>query len=53
LPGNFDDPKTYERLRAQLDESEKRLGTGGNVLFYLSVQPEFLAPLRSSFRIST
>ncbi|MGA8657896.1 MAG: glucose-6-phosphate dehydrogenase [Chthoniobacterales bacterium] len=43
--GNFDDPKTYEKLQAQLDESEKRLGTGGNVLFYLSVQPDYFADI--------
>src|SRR5580692_1840069 len=39
--GSFDDPKMYEKLRQRLAESEKRLGTGGNVLFYLSVQPSF------------
>jgi glucose-6-phosphate 1-dehydrogenase len=41
--GNFDDPATYERLKDKLAESEKRLGTGGNVLFYLSVQPTYFA----------
>jgi glucose-6-phosphate 1-dehydrogenase len=41
--GNVDDPATYERLKDKLAESEKRLGTGGNVLFYLSVQPTFFA----------
>src|ERR1700722_10415764 len=41
--GSFDDPKTYEKLAQRLAESEKRLGTGGNVLFYLSVQPSFFA----------
>ena len=37
--GNFDDPKTYEKLGQRLAESAKKLGTNGNVLFYLSVQP--------------
>src|SRR5260221_10986897 len=40
---SFDDPKTYECLHVRLDESAKRLGTAGNVLFYLSVQPDFFA----------
>ena len=43
--GSFDDPKTYEKLQQRLAESEKRLGTGGNVLFYLSVQPSFFAQI--------
>src|ERR1700716_551873 len=42
-PGSFDDPKTYECLEARLTESVKRFGTAGNVLFYLSVQPDFFA----------
>jgi glucose-6-phosphate 1-dehydrogenase len=39
--GSFDDPKTYECLAGRLDESAKKYGTSGNVLFYLSVQPDF------------
>src|SRR4029077_16086347 len=42
-PGSFDDPKTYECLEARLTESVKTFGTAGNVLFYLSVQPDFFA----------
>jgi glucose-6-phosphate 1-dehydrogenase len=41
--GSFDDPKTYDCLEGRLAESEKRLGTGGNVLFYLSVRPDYFA----------
>ena len=41
--GSFDDPKTYECLEARLGESAKRFGTAGNVLFYLSVQPDFFS----------
>src|SRR5260221_8824441 len=33
---SFDYPKTYEKLAQRLAESEQRLGTGGNVLRYLS-----------------
>src|SRR6201987_2078708 len=43
--GNFDDPKMYEKLGQRLAESAKRLGTNGNVLFYLSVQPSFFATI--------
>src|SRR6266446_1687085 len=42
-PGSFDDARTYECLEARLTESVKRFGTAGNVLFYLSVQPDFFA----------
>ncbi|HZC35601.1 MAG TPA: glucose-6-phosphate dehydrogenase, partial [Chthoniobacterales bacterium] len=42
-PGSFDDPKMYECLEARLAESVKKFGTGGNVLFYLSVRPDFFA----------
>src|SRR6201997_405613 len=43
--GSFDDPKTYEKLGQRLAESAKKLGTNGNVLFYLSVQPSFFATI--------
>jgi glucose-6-phosphate 1-dehydrogenase len=41
--GDFDDPKTYQALKRLLDESEKKFGTEGNILFYLAVQPSFFA----------
>ncbi len=41
--GSFDDPKTYESLRDKLNDAEQRFHTGGNVLFYLSVQPDYFA----------
>lgn len=37
--GSFDEPETYEKLQAILVESDKYFHTGGNALFYLSVQP--------------
>jgi glucose-6-phosphate 1-dehydrogenase len=43
--GAFDDPGTYQRLATLLDESEKKHGTQGNALFYLSVQPTYFAPI--------
>jgi glucose-6-phosphate 1-dehydrogenase len=44
VPGNFDDPALYERLRAQLAECDARHGTAGNYLFYLAVPPDLSAP---------
>ena len=43
--GTFDDPATYEALKARLDELDKTQGTGGNRLFYLAVAPEFFLPI--------
>ncbi|MBB6099194.1 glucose-6-phosphate 1-dehydrogenase [Deinobacterium chartae] len=37
--GAFDDPQTYQRLRAKLEEVEQERGTRGNVLFYLATPP--------------
>jgi glucose-6-phosphate 1-dehydrogenase len=39
LPGDMQDPETYHRLRARLEEFEHRFETGGNVLFYLATHP--------------
>jgi glucose-6-phosphate 1-dehydrogenase len=43
--GEFDDPTMYERLSEALANSEKNLGTKGNAIFYLSVQPKFFADI--------
>ena len=43
--GNFDDPATYKKLAEELAESEKNLKTSGNVVFYLSVQPDYFATI--------
>ena len=48
--GEFDDPETYGRLAALLDESEKKHGTQGNALFYLSVQPTYFAPIAEQLK---
>jgi glucose-6-phosphate 1-dehydrogenase len=39
ITGTFDDPKTYEQLTSRLGDVESARGTGGSVLFYLSVPP--------------
>ena len=43
--GSFDEPETYEKLKTLLGECEKQHHTGGNVLFYLSVQPVSFASI--------
>jgi glucose-6-phosphate 1-dehydrogenase len=43
VPGSFEDPATYERLREQLGEVDRRHGTAGNYLHYLAVPPDFFA----------
>jgi glucose-6-phosphate 1-dehydrogenase len=39
ISGDFDDPKAFKKLRAHLDANDKKLGTAGNRLFYLSTPP--------------
>lgn len=38
--GSFDEAETYEQLKVILAETDEHHHTGGNALFYLSVQPE-------------
>ncbi|GMU55947.1 MAG: glucose-6-phosphate 1-dehydrogenase [Candidatus Xenobia bacterium] len=40
LAGEYDQPATYQVLKARLDELDETLGTSGNRLFYLAVPPE-------------
>ena len=48
--GNFDDPATYQRLKELLDQSEKKHGTQGNALFYLSVQPVYFGQIPAQLK---
>ena len=43
--GEFDNPATYQKLKEALEVSEKQFKTSGNVVFYLSVQPDFFATI--------
>jgi glucose-6-phosphate 1-dehydrogenase len=43
--GEFDKPETYKKLAEALRESEKKFGTSGNAVFYLSVQPDYFATI--------
>ena len=50
--GSFDEPKTYEKLKTLLSELETKHRTGGNTLFYLSVQPVSIATIAMQLRES-
>jgi len=39
VPGSFDDPAAFKRLREKIEENDEKLGTAGNRLFYLSTPP--------------
>jgi glucose-6-phosphate 1-dehydrogenase len=43
--GDFDNPATFKKLAEALAESEKKLKTSGNAVFYLSVQPDYFATI--------
>ncbi|HZB51624.1 MAG TPA: glucose-6-phosphate dehydrogenase, partial [Mycobacteriales bacterium] len=45
LAGGYDDPDTYRRLGALLDEIDAERGTGGTRVFYLSTPPEAFGPI--------
>src|SRR5262249_16861922 len=45
LPGDGDDPQTYQRLGQELDRIERECRTGGNRLFYLATPPEAFTPI--------
>ncbi len=44
-PGNFDEPKAYQGLKAKLEALDKSHGTRGNRLYYLAVSPEFFSTI--------
>jgi glucose-6-phosphate 1-dehydrogenase len=50
--GSFDDPRTYEKLKTLLGELDSEHRTGGNALFYLSVQPVSIATIAMRLRES-
>jgi glucose-6-phosphate 1-dehydrogenase len=47
VPGTFDDPEAYHRLKARLEELDRSYGTRGNRVYYLAVAPEFFATIIS------
>ncbi len=45
VPGNFDDPQAYQRLKTQLARADQDHGTRGNYFFYLAVAPAFFGEI--------
>ena len=43
-PGNMDEPESYQKLKAFLEELDGKRGTMGNRVFYLAVSPKFFKP---------
>lgn len=43
-PGNMDQPDSYHKLKAFLEELDVKRGTRGNRVFYLAVSPKFFPP---------
>jgi glucose-6-phosphate 1-dehydrogenase len=39
MPGGYDDPETYRRLKEKLERPDSRAGTQGNRLFYVATPP--------------
>ncbi len=45
LPGDFNDPSTYQRLAHLLVQTDRVQHTGGNYLFYLATPPQAFATI--------
>ena len=43
VPGDFNDVKTFETLKARIEDAQKAWDIPGNVLFYLAISPSFFA----------
>ncbi|PZR57818.1 MAG: glucose-6-phosphate dehydrogenase [Candidatus Meridianibacter frigidus] len=45
ISGEFSDTSDYGQLKTKLADNDKKFGTKGNVLFYLSTPPQVFAPI--------
>jgi len=45
VPGDFQDPKAYQRLGEALQQVDQSQGTQGNYFFYLATSPAFFEPI--------
>jgi glucose-6-phosphate 1-dehydrogenase len=45
ISGNFDQPRSYQALKKEMDRVEKEYETSGNRLFYCATPPEFFIPI--------
>ena len=50
VQGSFDDPSTYKKLSAHLDELDKERGTRKNRLYYLAVPPSEFATIVANLK---
>ena len=50
VAGTFDSPKTYQDLRAHLEQLDAERGTGGNRLYYLAVPPAEFAIIMKNLK---
>ena len=42
VQGSFTEPADYEHLKLQLDELDRKVGAGGNRIFYFAIPPQFI-----------
>ena len=47
---NFDDDKGYQALKTFLEDLDKKFGTAGNRVFYLSTQPSFFTTITEKLK---
>ena len=50
LPGQFDQPETFQRLSAELSRIESAHKTRGNLLFYLATAPDYFGEIARALR---
>jgi glucose-6-phosphate 1-dehydrogenase len=48
MPGRFDDPAAFARLRELVERLDAKYQSGGNALFYLATPPAFFGPIAAS-----
>jgi glucose-6-phosphate 1-dehydrogenase len=48
VAGGYDDPATYQRLAEVLEDSDRRMGTAGNRVYYFSTPPRLFGPIAIS-----
>jgi glucose-6-phosphate 1-dehydrogenase len=45
VKGDFQDTQAYQKLKEQIDQTDKQHNTQGNKFFYLAVAPRFFSPI--------
>ncbi|MDT4941776.1 MAG: glucose-6-phosphate 1-dehydrogenase, partial [Pseudonocardiales bacterium] len=52
VSGGYDDPDTYERLAAVLDECDRTRGTAGNRVFYFATPPQLFGTIATQLGVA-